>query len=260
MKCPTCGANLQIEDEKCPFCGNPNPFAQKHRQDMRYYHQEFQKTKQEVEKKTRHFNAVTAKITVIAVLFVMVFGMAFMLREGAYYVWSGRVKKDIERNAQHYADILEKYEQEGSWRELHAFYEAKNLNYTNHLHEYMVLYYAIYDYKSVLDYITRYKTEPEYYTADRVSAQIAEGLDSFYKSVERTTYESTYYDDNYRPEHMEAYARIREDLETVLRAYCHLTEEELAVLPDYSVAKKGSLIEDGLLRENSVDNGEAEEE
>ena len=48
---------------------------------------------------------------------------------------------------------------------------------------------------------------------------------------------------------------MAEDLEAALFTYCHLTKEELALLPDYSVAKKSALIEEGLLREAS-DEGE----
>ena len=102
MKCPTCGANLQIEDEKCPFCGNPNPFAVKHQQDMRQYRQEFQETKQEVEKKTLHFNFFTARIAVIAVLLMMILGMVFVINEGPHYLWARRVERDIAKNMENY--------------------------------------------------------------------------------------------------------------------------------------------------------------
>lgn len=45
MKCPGCGSNLTIDDEKCLFCGQENPFAKKHRKEMRHFTKEFNKTK-----------------------------------------------------------------------------------------------------------------------------------------------------------------------------------------------------------------------
>ena len=48
MKCKNCNANLQIEDEKCPYCGAENPFAKKHRADMKKYAGEFASTREEV--------------------------------------------------------------------------------------------------------------------------------------------------------------------------------------------------------------------
>lgn len=262
MKCPTCGASLQIEDEKCPFCGNENPFAVKHRQDMQYYRQEFQKTKQETEKKVRHFNSVTARITVIAVLLVLILCMLYMIDTGAYYVWSGQVKRETAKNAQDYAGKLDALEQDGDWMGLYAFYEAKNLGYTDTFREYTVLYQTIFDYKCILNNITRQRTGRSYYSdsVSETAAWIAQYLDTFYQSVERTAYEGTYYEDCYQPEHREAYARLRQDLEAVLAAYCHLTKEELEALPDYSVAKKGSLIEEGLCRETDADDREGAEE
>ena len=48
MKCAYCGANLQIEDEKCPHCGRDNPHYIKHRSDMQAYQADYRNTKQEV--------------------------------------------------------------------------------------------------------------------------------------------------------------------------------------------------------------------
>ena len=53
---------------------------------------------------------------------------------------------------------------------------------------------------------------------------------------------------------------MSEDLDAVLMTYCHLTEEELELLPDYSTAKKRNLIEEGLQRENADADKEEETE
>lgn len=253
MKCPTCGADLQIEDEKCPFCGNPNPFAVKHQQDMRFYHQEFQRTRQEVEQKTRHFTAFTAKITVIAVLAVLVIIMAVMAGSGPHMIWRSRVRKDIQKNMQAYEEQLKAYEQAGEWLELYNFYDARNLSYGDAFREYRVIYYTVFDYKYILNCVLNYSEDETYYNAESIAPRIAGYLDDFYQSVERTSYDSAYYDDSYTPQHQEALEQLRSDLEAVLITYCHLTEEEVSILPDYSTVKKGNLIKEGLLREDSND-------
>lgn len=225
MKCPTCGANLQIEDEKCPFCQNPNPFAVKHQQDMRHYQQEFQKTKQEVEKKTLHFNSFTARIAVIAALLVMILGMLYVIDEGPYRLWSVRVKRNISENRE----------------------------------DYRVVSFVIFDYKYILNQMTSFREEKGN-DAVTVSNSIATHLDSFYRSTGRISYEGTYFDDNYTPEHMESFRRMQEDLEAALSVYCHLTKEEVVALADYSVVKKAALIEEGLHRETDESGQEAGEE
>lgn len=258
MKCPTCGANLQIEDEKCPFCGNPNPFAVKHNQDMRQYRQEFQKTKQEVEKKTRHFNSLTARIAVIAVLLVMILGMAFAIKDGAYYLWSSGVKKDVAENAEKYSAQLNAFEEAGEWRRLYAFYDAKSLDITrNQQQDYTVLYFLIYDYKSIFNEITRFR-EGDVDDAAAAASEMSSHLDNFYKAVERVSYESAYYDGCYSAAHVASYERMQEELEAALSVYCHLTDEEIAALPDYSRIKMAEVIEEGLCRE-AEEKGEAEE-
>ncbi|MDE6404567.1 MAG: zinc ribbon domain-containing protein [Lachnospiraceae bacterium] len=248
MKCPTCGANLQIEDETCPFCGNPNPFAVKHQQDMRHFQQEFQKTKQEVEKKTLHFNSFTARIAVIAALLVMVLGMIYVMDRGPYYLWSSRIERDIAKNVQKYGAELSACEEAGAWRRLYALHDVKSLDHTRDFQEYTVLSFVIFDYKSILNQMTSFREENGN-DAATASARMASHLDSFYKSTGRSTFGSTYFDNNYTPKHMEAYGRMQEDLEAALSVYCHLTKEEVAALSDYSVVKKAALIEEGLHRE-----------
>ena len=262
MKCPTCGANLQIEDEKCSFCGNPNPFALKHRQDMKHYQQEFQKTKKEVEQKTNRFTFVTVKVTVIIALIVLNIVVSYLKEEGYYRLQANRIRRNIEKNRQSYDAQMAAYEEEGDWLGLYAFYNAKEFYYdSDSSREYMAVYNASFNYKGILDYITRSLSDSEYYNAGEVSRWLADYLDRFYDYEQRVSYSGDYYDDSYMPEHREALASMREDLDAVLMTYCHLTEEELELLPDYSTAKKQSLIEEGLLRENAdEDKGEGTEE
>lgn len=257
MKCPTCGTNLQIEDETCPFCGNPNPFAVKHNQDMRHYRQEFQETKREVERRTLHFNSFTARIAVIAVLLVMVMGMVFAINDGAYYLWSSRVKKDVAKNAEKYRAELNVLEEAGEWRRLHAFYDAKSLDSTRDLKDYTVLYFMIYDYKSILNEITRLQ-EGDVDDMAAAASEMSSHLDNFYKAVGRVSYESAHFDACYSTAHVASYERMQEELEAVLSVYCHLTDEEISLLPDYSLVKRAGLIEEGLCRE-AEKKGVAEE-
>lgn len=258
MKCPTCGANMQIEDEKCPFCGNANPFALKHQQDMKYYQQEFQKTKREVEQKTSRITSVTVKITVIILLAVLIAVVSYMKNVGYYRIQTNQTKRDIESHRQSYDAQMAAYEQAGDWIGLCTFYNVKELYCDSEgFRQYMAVYYASVNYEGILDYITRCYTAPEYYKVQDVSRWIAKYLDGFYDYVQRISYAGEYYDACYAPGHQEALMRMWEDLDALLMTYCHLSKEELELLPDYSTAKKGSLIEEGLLRESvEEDRGE----
>lgn len=66
MKCSSCGANLEIDNEVCPYCGSVNRIAQKHREDMKKYKTDYDTTKSEVIKKSRRVNEKAIRISVVA--------------------------------------------------------------------------------------------------------------------------------------------------------------------------------------------------
>lgn len=248
MKCPTCGANMQIENEKCPFCGNPNPFAIKHRQDMKYYHSEFQKTQNEVEQKTRRFTSAAVKIPVIFVLVILILFVTNARRDIEMAIRTHRIEKDIRQHEQEYREKLDAYELEGSWIGLYTLYNEKHLGYVETFDEYNTIKHAAFEYEMILKDIMRHTEENQYYNAETLAPRIADNLESFYKDVYRIGYESDYYDARYGPAHEDALGRINEDVAAVLFTYCKLTKDEVDKLPDYSVSMRSRLIEEGLLR------------
>lgn len=250
MKCPTCGANMQIENEKCPFCGNPNPFAIKHQQDMKYYHSEFQKTKEEVEQKTGRFTSAAVKIPIILILAILILVVINTRRDIETTIRVHKIEKDIKLHEQEYREALDAYELAGDWVGLSTLYSEKKLSYVDTFVEYSTIKHAAFEYEFLLSDIMRHNEESSYNNAENLAPRIADGLESFYKNVYRIGYESEYYDAQYTPVHKEALERINEDMDAVLFAYCHLTKEEIEKLPDYSVTMKSSLIEAGLLRKN----------
>ena len=71
MKCPFCGANLSLEDEKCPYCGTPNPEGCRHQENLHHYQAEFEKTKQDVYTTSKRFAHLSVKTTIIAILILL---------------------------------------------------------------------------------------------------------------------------------------------------------------------------------------------
>lgn len=248
MKCPSCGANLQIEDEKCPFCGKENPFAVKHRRDMHYYNREFHQARQSVEQKTERFTSSAVKITVIAVLLTLNIIMAFLTAEGPYQIWKMQTNRDIQKNYEAYEAQLAAYEEEGNWCAMEEFYEAKSLSMGQNYHEYRVVVNAANSYKYIMQMLMNYASEEGYIDARECGERVADSLDYFYAYIDRTEYQYEDYDICYEGRQGEALERMRADMEAVLIAYAHMTPEEVQSLADYSKSKKTSLIEEGLLR------------
>lgn len=78
MKCKSCGANLQIDNEVCPYCGIANPVAKKHREDMKKYSKDYSKTKKEVITKSKKVNERSVRIAVGAITFAAVLLSVFL--------------------------------------------------------------------------------------------------------------------------------------------------------------------------------------
>lgn len=249
MKCVNCGASIQIEDDKCPFCGTPNPFAVQHRQDMQQYRMEFQDTKKKVEQRSNRFTALSVKLTVIAVLFAAVIGMIYMLDDGVYDIRMHQILSELARNREEYSERLASYEREGDWNLLYDFYVENSLSYDETFKEYYVLYYAGFDYTFVVEYLMHYREEPDYYSAEDVAKWIAGQLEGFYDCVNRSgNFSSDFYDECYTDVHKEALERIGRDMEALLITYAGLTREELDTLQDYSRSRQIAIIEEALLR------------
>lgn len=255
MKCVNCGAGIQIEDEKCPFCGTPNPFAVQHRQDMQQYRVEFQDTKKKVEQRSIRFTALSVKLTVIAVLFAAVIGMIYMLDDGIYDIRMHQILSELARNREEYAERLAAYERDGDWNLLYDLYVENSLSYDETFKEYYVLYYASFDYTFIVEYLMHYGEGLDYYSAEDVAKWIAAQLEGFYDCVNRRgSFGSDFYDECYTGVHKEALERICRDMETLLMTYAGLTREELDTLQDYSRNRQVAIIEEALLRK--ADNAE----
>ncbi len=75
MKCKRCGSNLEIDHEFCPYCGTPNQIARKHREDMKKYAGDYERTKETVVTKSRKTNRVSIRIAVISLTLAAIVGV-----------------------------------------------------------------------------------------------------------------------------------------------------------------------------------------
>ena len=88
MKCKYCGANLQLTDAVCPYCGKPNPRAERYTKDKQYYEQDYAETSQKVKRVWKlSYDWMTRGITLV-VLDVLVFSflfVTFLADDHSYY-------------------------------------------------------------------------------------------------------------------------------------------------------------------------------
>ena len=92
MKCTKCGSNLEIDHEFCPYCGMPNPVARKHREDMKKYAGDYERTKETVVTKSRKTNRMSIRIAVISLTVAAVIGVV------VYCAIADSLRRDHFRN------------------------------------------------------------------------------------------------------------------------------------------------------------------
>ena len=244
MKCKNCNANLQIEDEKCPYCGAENPFAKKHRADMKKYAGEFASTRSEVLENSSRFNRCTVKITIVAVLVALCVG-AFMLQLNAYSVKEYFRDRNIGLHKNEHISRVTELLDDGNYIGASNYVGAHSISYVDPIKDYNELFQILRDYNYITDdisaIITWDKFEHHYQQKDEVFNRISQNIKFLYDATipRQYAYEGSYSDDKLAD--MQA---ILADTEMLLRAYMGLKDEDFTELYELSDIKRTLLLEE----------------
>lgn len=244
MKCKYCGSNLTIDDERCPFCGKANPFAEKHRSQMRHFTNEYNKTREDVIEKSNRFNSWTVKITIIAVLVAANLLLLYMT-SNSWQIQKWMALNDVNRNLQTYSRTLQEYEENQDFIGFSTFYEDKYLGYSDHFKNYRSVQQVCASYQYFYQYLMDIvlMDENTYYTKESRVEYMSEQLEYMYKYSKQEEYS----DPNcFTPEHVECMNAAIAECHLLLKTYCGVTDEELAKFPTLSNARRQIIIERGL--------------
>lgn len=228
MKCPSCGSNLQIDNAFCPYCGAKNPVAQKHREDMKRYAEDYKKTKEEVIGNTRKFNKTTLRVTAIALTVAAIVGVI------ALTMFKDRLgmqmyHKHRNMNAPQYFEQVEQLVEKEDYLRLDALVTAKGIAYGNNkrMDEYTGVF-------RVTDYYAEVFTQLMYMLTDSSISDseidvLSTEINSFYRSFKNY---SDYGKDN---ETVQKYlSDIKQDMSLLLKTYLKLSDETAAGLETMS--------------------------
>lgn len=245
MKCPNCGSNLTIDDDKCQFCGQANPFAVKHRREMKQFTTEFNRTKARVLKESGKVNHWAVKITLIAVL-VALNAVIMYFNVESYGVERFFNRRRIEANYLTYKNQLDKYEEEQNFIGFYKYYETNELYHSDLMDEYRKVQSVCGHYASIYQYVLQLKTQdPTYYTLEDRLEYIAETMGYMYDYYLPNEYSD---EDQYKPEHQTCMTAAVEQAEDLIQTYFSLTDEEIESFETLSNARRQILMEEGLAR------------
>lgn len=228
MKCPSCGSNLQIDNAFCPYCGAKNPVAQKHREDMKRYAEDYKKTKEEVIGNTRKFNKTTLRVTAIALTVAAIVGVI------ALTMFKDRLgmqmyRKHRNMNAPQYFEQVEQLVEKEDYLRLDALVTAKGIAYGNNkrMDEYTGVFRVTDHYAEVFTQLMYMLTDSS--ISDSEIDVLSTEINSFYRSFKNY---SDYGKDN---ETVQKYlSDIKQDMSLLLKTYLKLSDETAAGLETMS--------------------------
>lgn len=250
MKCNNCGGNLGLEDLKCPYCGTPNPFAEKHQEEMRRFEKEFASAREEVVTANRKRAGRNTALILILVLLLLDAGAIFFAgisSEIAYDIKEKRVQAQADRHLENITALLE----EGDYSSFSAYYSANSIYYIGSdtiLDEYSAVHSAAGRYRWILEDLEKYISGNSYSFREEAMAStcsyMADNLARLWNVEEDFSYRREIY---LAPDKMAFIEDMRERVSLLLQTYAGLTEEEAGSLGDMSQSRIQKILEERLV-------------
>jgi hypothetical protein len=126
MKCISCGGEIGLTDERCPFCGCVVTETAGHRAELKSYKTKSEKTKRGLAKTLAENVPLAISAVVMVVLFIACV-VAFYVEDNAYIFRSDSMRRDSVKNYEEYSAEINKYLEAGDYTGFAAFKEYHNI-------------------------------------------------------------------------------------------------------------------------------------
>ena len=128
MICEKCKHEVGPEELKCPYCGEVNPFAVKHEENMRGFKKKYEDTEKEVSVFAKAVEGLGRKAAILVVLLILV--IVFKMIASANYADPDEdeaTRRDSMKNAVSYAEEADGLLERGEYVEYVSFLYAHEL-------------------------------------------------------------------------------------------------------------------------------------
>ena len=243
MKCQACNAHLSIEDEKCPYCGTPNPEAVQHRKDMLRFSKEFQATRSSVLRMASERAGKSARIITLCIM-----GLLLVLSI-LFYIFSWDISHALmnlqaSSNTEKYCAQLDQYEEDRDYLAFAALYEQRSLYGIDAFDEYRYVYDASSSYAAIYNSITSLlEEEPWEDSHERSVESLCDSLEYHYKYIEGKTYDYLAELGAYDEVHLNTVSHITEKIENLIQLTFAVSEEDMEQFKEMSPIEKQIFIE-----------------
>jgi len=247
MKCPYCGAPLDLDDNFCSHCGKLNEQVKQHVDDMNRFKTEFTETKEEVYQTTKRYTASTVRVVIIALLVIL--NVAVAIFGARYYSFERMFKEaDCERHFEEYSAILDGYLAEGDYFSFYNFMVEKHVpSYDSAYEQYNQVENLVSQYIYFYDYVLKAYMEEDVSYRTNLCKYATDTLEYFYGNLDPERY--SYYENADREENLRAIADLKAKVEMLLVTYGGISQEDAAQFEHYTSAKRAILLEEGMLND-----------
>lgn len=244
MKCQHCGSNLNIEDNFCQFCGQPNPFAVQHQREMEQFTHDYIETKEEVIKETEGKSRRAGKITVLAVLFALVCIMLILvIKADDISYW--RQDKKIADNKAKYEAVVREYMSEEDVLGLAYYAQENRITWNDSFREYDKMFSVASDYRRLYEYCAELRQldylEYKNYSKTEIIESISEYLQMMFEDYKREQYDK---DEEFSDGKLEFMDATLAQAKLLVRTVFGISAEEADSLETMTEARINVLLED----------------
>lgn len=251
MKCKHCGNNLNIEDKFCPYCGQPNPYAVKHQEEMERYEKDYAETKIDVLEQSSRFNRHTVRITIIAVLVALIAVTCFLLAKADDIRW-WQMERSIDAKAPVHREAIIELMDSRDYMGLYSYMNRNHITYTTSLREFDAVYdttsrYRMF-YQSLMTLQAKRSDEENYryYTESELMEEIARNITALYEYMQLEDYNK----EAYAEDKMAYMEDLRDHMETLVSGFFGLSSEEVKGMRSMTESRINVLLEDSYEKEN----------
>ncbi|MCR5674614.1 MAG: zinc ribbon domain-containing protein [Lachnospiraceae bacterium] len=237
MKCKTCGSNLGIEDEVCPYCGRINEQAAGHREEMQQVRDEYERTRDDVKVRSRsagrigRLAVIGAMLLVIAVLEISVVRNSDVeIREKTK---TDRIAREVDRNRDAIAETLRELEKNRAYLAMDCYMLNYRLRGDDAYADYSRVFTAAINYSVIYEDILNIVDGYEGYD-EKTPRDWCDDIAIYISDWDRYVGGSFWHDSADSPmhtgEHGAFIADARKDAQDLVQVYFDLTDEQASAM------------------------------
>lgn len=224
MKCISCGAEIELTAEICPYCGRPVKETAGYRKDLNTYREKSEKTKRGLANVLKGNIPLIISSVILVALFIAT-SIAFYVKENAYHFRLDALRKESVRNYNEYSTQIKDYLDAGDYTGFAAFKEYHNIaEWEEPYDDLNLLCKMAYDYNRLVSEIessVMFGPEPTRYSPEQDVRDCRSAIWEFYFD----------YDDKKEDIETDPYGAYIKDMknkaDTLLKVYLGVDETEV---------------------------------